>query len=58
VKVRVLEINESLKRISLSMKSLGRPSKPSRRDKKVAPPPPEKKPSSVQDLMAKFNKSK
>jgi uncharacterized protein len=58
VKVRVLEINESLKRIALSMKSLGRPSKPARRDKKVAPTPPEKKPASVQDLMAKFNNSK
>jgi uncharacterized protein len=58
VKVRVLEINESLKRISLSMKSPGRPSKPARRDKKIAPPPPERKPASVQDLMARFNKSK
>jgi uncharacterized protein len=56
VKVRVLEVNESLKRISLTMKSLGRPAKPSVRDKKVVPPP-ERKASSVQDLLTKFNKS-
>jgi uncharacterized protein len=56
VKVRVLEVNESLKRISLSMKSPGRP-KPAARNKKAATPPPEKKPASVQDLMAKFNRS-
>jgi protein Tex len=56
VKVRVLEVNESLKRISLTMKSSGRPAKPPVRDKKVAPPT-EKKAPSVQDLLAKFNKS-
>jgi protein Tex len=56
VKVRVLEINESLKRISLSMKSAGRSAKAPGRDKKI-PPPVEKKPASIQDLMGKFNKS-
>jgi len=47
VKVRVLQVNESLKRISLSMKSADRPPKRT----------PKKKPSSVQDLMNKYNKS-
>jgi uncharacterized protein len=52
VKVRVLEINESLKRISLSMKLPGGPKKP----KPVAEnSPPKEKPPSVQDLMARFN---
>jgi protein Tex len=55
VKVRVLEVKENLKRISLSMKSPGRPSKPAPRDKKA---PPEKKLASIQDLMAKFNKNR
>jgi protein Tex len=55
VKVRVLEVNEPLKRISLTMKSLGRTQKPARGDKKPAPPP-EKKPTSIHDLMAKFNR--
>ncbi len=54
VKVRVLEVNEPLKRISLSMKSAARSAKPSGRDKRV--PPPEKKPASLEDLMKKFNK--
>lgn len=58
VKVRVLEVNESLKRISLSMKSAGRPPKPSAREKRATPVPPEKKPASVQDLMARFNKGR
>jgi uncharacterized protein len=57
VKVRVLEVNEPLKRIALSMKSTERPRKPSGRDKK-AHPPAEKKTASIQDLMAKFNKSR
>jgi protein Tex len=55
VKVRVLEINEPLKRIALTMKSAGRPPKSSGNSKKPVPPA-EKKPASVQDLMAKFNK--
>jgi protein Tex len=68
VKVRVLEVNEKLKRISLTMKSADRPSKaqapakaPNRDktkpalEKKVAP---EKKPASVHDLMAKFNRTR
>jgi uncharacterized protein len=42
VKVRVLEVNEPLKRISLSMKSAARPQ--------------DRKPASVQDLMTRFNK--
>jgi protein Tex len=56
VKVRVLEVNEQLKRISLSMKSPGRAGKPT--GKKAPAPPLEKKPSSIHDLMAKFNKQK
>jgi len=56
VRVRVLEVNEGLKRISLSMKSAARPSKPSGKDKKS--PPPKKKPVSIQDLMNKFNRPK
>ncbi len=62
VKVRVLEVNEPLKRISLTMKSLERPAKPAARNKKAAPapqpPPPARKASSVQDLMAKFNRTR
>ncbi len=62
VKVRVLEVNESLKRISLSMKSLARASKPVRNEKKPAqqppPPPPQKKAASINDLMARFNRPK
>jgi len=56
VKVRVLEVNEALKRISLTMKSAGRPPKPAGREKRAAPP--EKKPASIQDLMNRFNKPK
>jgi protein Tex len=61
VKVRVLEVNESLKRIALSMKSLVRAQKPARSEKKHAlppPPPPQKKAVSINDLMAKFNRPK
>jgi protein Tex len=58
VKVRVLEVNESLKRISLTMKSPGRPAKPVAREKKATPPPPPKKAASVNDLMAKFNRGR
>jgi uncharacterized protein len=56
VKVRVLEVNESLKRISLSMKkgTSGNP-KVSPKKKKT---PPQKPSVSVNDLMAKFKKSK
>jgi uncharacterized protein len=53
VKVRVLEVNEPLKRISLSMKSPGRPQKSAGREKKSPSPG---KPASVQDLISKFNK--
>ena len=56
VRVRVLEVNEPLKRISLTMKSAGRPAKAAGREKKAAPRPPEKKPASIQDLMNKFNR--
>jgi uncharacterized protein len=64
VKVRVLEVNEALKRISLTMKSPGKPSpgkatgdrRPDNRPAAGKTPPPEKKPASVQDLMAKFNR--
>jgi uncharacterized protein len=55
VKVRVLEVNESLKRIALSMKSPPGERKPGA-GRKAAPPKPQ--PSSVQDLMAKFNPPK
>ncbi len=55
VKVRVLEVNENLKRISLSMKSPAGPSTP-QRSKKTVPPKPES--ASVQDLLARFNKQK
>jgi len=60
VKVRVLEVKESLKRISLTMKSAGRPAKPATREKKAAPVPlpPPRKSASVQDLMAKFNRAR
>ncbi len=58
VKVRVLEVQEALKRISLSMKSATpavktSPAKPSGPAKPAAPPKP--KPSSISDLQAKFN---
>ncbi len=55
VKVRVLEVNQLLKRISLSMKSSGG------RPKSAAPAtdsPAKPKPSSVRDLMARFNTPK
>jgi protein Tex len=54
VKVRVLEVNAGLKRISLSMKPVGRLQNPAGRKKKTAPP--ERKPASVQDLLVKFNR--
>jgi protein Tex len=55
VKVRVLEVNESLKRISLSMKSPGSTAKAPSMKKPEAPKP---KPPSVQDLMTRFNAPK
>jgi protein Tex len=72
VKVRVLEVNAALKRISLTMKSGGRPDKaPNKDKKKVAPQvnknqvnqvkkaaPMANKPASINDLMAKFNRSR
>jgi protein Tex len=58
VKVRVLEVNEPLKRISLSMKSAGRPAKgPAREKEKKPAPPQQKKPASIQDLMNRFKRS-
>ena len=56
VQVRVLEVNEALKRIALSMKPAGGRPKPSRSggEKKS----PQNKPASIQDLMNKFNKPK
>jgi uncharacterized protein len=54
VKVRVLEVNEPLKRISLSMKPAGKPQKGGGEEKKVVPP--ERKSASIRDLMAKFNR--
>jgi protein Tex len=57
VKVRVLEVNEALKRISLTMKSGNRPGKPTGRENERKSAPPPKKPASVHDLMAKFNRS-
>ncbi|MDR1728958.1 MAG: RNA-binding transcriptional accessory protein [Acidobacteriota bacterium] len=73
VKVRVLEVNEALKRISLTMKSPGKSGRPDKGDKSgkgergasARPSRPngggrpvqqERKPASVQDLMAKFNR--
>jgi uncharacterized protein len=55
VKVRVLEVNEPLKRISLSMKSQLGSAKPEARGKAA---PAKQQASSVNDLMAKFNQSK
>jgi uncharacterized protein len=50
VRVRVLEVNESLNRISLSMKS---PRKEGHASRPPAPPRPQ---YTVQDLMSKFNR--
>jgi uncharacterized protein len=63
VKVRVLEVNEPLKRIALTMKTGVRPPKPSAKPSKPQnrekpAPPVEKKAASIHDLMAKFNKAK
>jgi uncharacterized protein len=74
VKVRVLEVNEALKRISLTMKSAVKPASrpdnaPNKDKKKVAPQqrqvnqvkkaaPAANKPASIHDLMAKFNRSR
>jgi uncharacterized protein len=57
VRVRVLEVNEALNRISLSMKSQPG-SGPAKPKAPASTPPPKAKPaSSIQDLMAKFNRS-
>ncbi len=56
VKVRVLEVNEALKRISLSMKKGVRSS--SKSIPKKNKPSPQKHATSVNDLMAKFNQRK
>jgi uncharacterized protein len=62
VNVRVLEVNEPLKRISLTMKSPGRRAKTADRDSGPRAPDKkrlqEKKPASVQDLMARFNRAR
>ena len=55
VKVRVLEVNESLKRIALSMKSPAGERKPAA-GRATAPPKPQ--PASIQDLMSRFNQPK
>jgi len=55
VKVRVLEVNEQLKRISLSMKSPGGAAKSPPAKKPKTPKP---KPASLQDLMTRFNAPK
>ena len=62
VKVRVMEVNEALKRISLSMKSPDKPARKASGGRRLdnrppigKTPPPEKKTTSIQDLMAKFN---
>jgi uncharacterized protein len=55
VKVRILEVNESLKRVSLSMKSPAGLAK-SQSIRKSAPP--KNKPPSIQDLITKFNAPK
>jgi uncharacterized protein len=55
VKVRVLEVNEQLKRISLSMKSPGGAAKSPSAKKPETPKP---KPASLQDLMTRFNAPK
>jgi uncharacterized protein len=52
VSVRVLEVNEALKRISLSMKPAGGPGKSSGG---VTAPQPREKRASIEDLKAKFN---
>jgi protein Tex len=55
VKVRILEVNEPLKRISLSMKKIAAgAAKSPIRDRKTLPA--DKKSPSVNDLMSKFNK--
>ncbi len=51
VTVRVLEVNEALKRIALSMRT---PRPPKGREK--PPKEPQTKTSTVQDLLTKFNK--
>ncbi len=55
VTVRVLEINEALKRISLSMKSA---KAPARRTGAKQPLPPKIRSSSIADLQTKFNRPK
>jgi hypothetical protein len=54
VRVRVLEVNEALNRISLSMKSLAMPGKPKGAASVQQPKP--KPAASIQDLMARFNR--
>ncbi len=53
VKVRVLEVNEPLKRIALSMRS---PRPPKEQGKKEKPAGPRATTPTVQDLLTKFNK--
>jgi hypothetical protein len=46
----VLEVNEPLKRISLTMKSPGKPAAAGPKSRPAAP-----KPATIEDLKAKFN---
>jgi uncharacterized protein len=57
VKVRVLEVNEPLKRISLTMKSANPPLR-KKTDRERKSPPVDKKSASIENLMAKFNRPK
>ena len=56
VTVRVLEVNESLKRIGLSMRSPTAPSKPARNKPKQSPQHQSKPKATLGDLKAKFNR--
>lgn len=56
VTVRVLEVNESLKRIGLSMRSPTAPSKPARNKPKQSPQHQSKPKATLEDLKAKFNR--
>ncbi|MBD1869543.1 RNA-binding transcriptional accessory protein [Cyanobacteria bacterium FACHB-471] len=60
VTVRVLEVNEQLKRISLSMRSADKPAPAQNRPQKGKSQPPASQPSAptLEDLKAKFGKRK
>jgi uncharacterized protein len=57
VKVRILEVNQQLKRISLSMRSGDNP-KPVQSQKPKHDNPPATKPATLEDLKSKFNKKR